>query len=39
VEIRAKGDGSGAELGNVKMSMSPFDAIAVEEASQLRNQA
>ena len=39
VEIRAKADGSSAELGNVKMSMSPFDAIAVEERASSRNQA
>jgi hypothetical protein len=34
VKIRVKADGSGVELGNVKMSMNPFDEIAVEEASQ-----
>ena len=32
VKIRLKGDGSGVELANVKMSMNPFDEIAVEEA-------
>ena len=31
VKIRVKADGSGVELGNVKMSMNPFDEIAVEE--------
>ena len=36
VKIRVKPDGSGVELGNVKMSMNPFDAIAVEEAIRLR---
>ena len=36
VKIRVKGDGSGVELGNVKMSMNPFDEIAVEEAIRLR---
>ena len=32
VKIRVRGDGSGVELANVKMSMNPFDEIAVEEA-------
>jgi hypothetical protein len=32
VKIRVKPDGSGVELANVKMSMNPFDEIAVEEA-------
>ncbi|MBV8662078.1 MAG: electron transfer flavoprotein subunit beta/FixA family protein [Hyphomicrobiales bacterium] len=32
VKIRLKGDGSGVDLANVKMSMNPFDEIAVEEA-------
>ncbi len=32
VKIRLKGDGSGVDLTNVKMSMNPFDEIAVEEA-------
>jgi electron transfer flavoprotein beta subunit len=36
VKIRVKGDGSGVELGNVKMSMNPFDEIAVEEALRLK---
>jgi electron transfer flavoprotein alpha subunit len=36
VKIRVKADGSGVELGNVKMSMNPFDEIAVEEAIRLR---
>ena len=32
VKIRVKSDGSGVDLANVKMSMNPFDEIAVEEA-------
>ncbi|MEP3828360.1 MAG: electron transfer flavoprotein subunit beta/FixA family protein [Lentilitoribacter sp.] len=36
VKIRVKPDGSGVELANVKMSMNPFDEIAVEEALRLR---
>jgi electron transfer flavoprotein beta subunit len=36
VKIRVKPDGSGVELANVKMSMNPFDEIAVEEAIRLR---
>jgi electron transfer flavoprotein beta subunit len=36
VKIRVKADGTGVELGNVKMSMNPFDEIAVEEALRLR---
>jgi electron transfer flavoprotein beta subunit len=36
VKIRVKPDGSGIELGNVKMSMNPFDEIAVEEAIRLK---
>jgi electron transfer flavoprotein beta subunit len=36
VKIRVKSDGSGVELANVKMSMNPFDEIAVEEALRLR---
>ena len=32
VKIRVKADQSGVELANVKMSMNPFDEIAVEEA-------
>ena len=36
VKVRVKADGSGVELGNVKMSMNPFDEIAVEEALRLR---
>jgi electron transfer flavoprotein beta subunit len=36
VKIRVKSDGSGVELANVKMSMNPFDEIAVEEAVSLK---
>ena len=36
VKIRVKGDGSGVELANVKMSMNPFDEISVEEALRLK---
>ena len=38
VKIRVKPDGSGIELSNVKMSMNPFDEIAVEEALRLKEQ-
>jgi electron transfer flavoprotein beta subunit len=36
VKIRVKADGTGVELANVKMSMNPFDEIAVEEAIRLK---
>ncbi|GAB5096352.1 electron transfer flavoprotein subunit beta/FixA family protein [Caballeronia sp. HLA56] len=36
VKVRVKSDGSGVELANVKMSMNPFDEIAMEEAVRLR---
>ena len=36
VKIRVKADGSGVDLANVKMSMNPFDEIAVEEAIRMR---
>jgi electron transfer flavoprotein beta subunit len=36
VKIRVKADGSGVETANVKMSMNPFDEIALEEAIRLR---
>jgi len=36
VKIRIKSDGSGVELANVKMSMNPFDEIAVEEALRIK---
>jgi electron transfer flavoprotein beta subunit len=38
VKIRVKPDGSGVDLANVKMSMNPFDEIAVEEAIRLKEQ-
>ena len=36
VKVRVKADGSGVETANVKMSMNPFDEIAVEEAVRLK---
>ncbi len=36
VKVRVKADGSGVDLANVKMSMNPFDEIAVEEAVRLK---
>jgi len=36
VKVRVKADGTGVDLANVKMSMNPFDEIAVEEALKLR---
>ncbi len=36
VKIRVKSDGTGVDLANVKMSMNPFDEIAIEEALRLR---
>jgi electron transfer flavoprotein beta subunit len=38
VKVRVKGDGSGVDLANVKMSMNPFDEIAVEEAIRIREK-
>jgi len=38
VKIRVKPDGSGIDLANVKMSMNPFDEIAVEEAVRLKEK-
>jgi electron transfer flavoprotein beta subunit len=38
VKVRVKPDGTGVELANVKMSMNPFDEIAVEEALRLKEQ-
>ncbi len=38
VKIRVKSDGSGIELANVKMSMNPFDEIAIEEAVRLKEK-
>ncbi|MBN9281881.1 MAG: electron transfer flavoprotein subunit beta/FixA family protein, partial [Hyphomicrobium denitrificans] len=39
VKIRVKPDGSGIDLANVKMSMNPFDEIAVEEAVRLKEKS
>lgn len=36
VKVRAKSDGSGVDIANVKMSVNPFDEIAVEEAVRLK---
>jgi electron transfer flavoprotein beta subunit len=36
VKVRVKADGTGVDLANVKMSMNPFDEIAVEEAMRLK---
>jgi electron transfer flavoprotein beta subunit len=38
VKVRVKSDGSGIELSNVKMSMNPFDEIAVEQAIRFKEQ-
>ena len=38
VKVRVKADGSGVDLANVKMSMNPFDEIAVEEAVKLKEK-
>jgi electron transfer flavoprotein beta subunit len=38
VKVRVKADGSGVDIGNVKMSMNPFDEIAVEEAVRLKEK-
>src|SRR4030095_11952735 len=38
VKVRVKPDGTGVDLANVKMSMNPFDEIAVEEAIRLREK-
>ena len=38
VKVRVKADGSGVETANVKMSMNPFDEIAVEEAIRLKEK-
>jgi len=36
VKVRVKSDGSGVDIANVKMSMNPFDEIAMEEAARLK---
>lgn len=38
VKVRVKADGTGVDLSNVKMSMNPFDEIAVEEAIRLKEK-
>ena len=38
VKVRVKADGTGVDLANVKMSMNPFDEIAVEEAIRLKEK-
>lgn len=38
VKVRVKNDGSGVDIANVKMSMNPFDEIAVEEAVRLKEK-
>jgi electron transfer flavoprotein beta subunit len=38
VKVRVKGDGTGVDIANVKMSMNPFDEIAIEEAVRLKEK-
>ena len=38
VKVRVKSDGSGVDIANVKMSMNPFDEIAIEEAVRLKEK-
>src|SRR4051794_19914723 len=38
VKVRVKADGSGVDTTNVKMSMNPFDEIAIEEAVRLKEK-
>ena len=38
VKVRVKSDGSGVDIANIKMSMNPFDEIAIEEAVRLREK-
>ncbi|MFN9186848.1 MAG: electron transfer flavoprotein subunit beta/FixA family protein [Betaproteobacteria bacterium] len=38
VKVRVKSDGSGVDIANVKMSMTPFDEISIEEAVRLKEQ-
>ena len=38
VKVRVKSDGTGMDIANVKMSMNPFDEIAVEEAVRLKGK-
>ena len=39
VKVRVKSDNTGVDIANVKMSMNPFDEIAVEEAVRLKEKA
>ena len=39
VKARVKADGTGVDLANVKMSMNPFDEIALEEAIRIKERA
>ncbi|PRD68823.1 electron transporter RnfB, partial [Malikia spinosa] len=38
VKVRVKADGTGVDIANVKMSMNPFDEIAIEEAVRLKEK-
>ena len=38
VKVRVKSDGTGVDIANVKMSMNPFDEIAIEEATRLKEK-
>ncbi|MEG0224663.1 MAG: electron transfer flavoprotein subunit beta/FixA family protein, partial [Comamonas sp.] len=38
VKVRVKSDGTGVDIASVKMSMNPFDEIAVEEAVRLKEK-
>src|SRR5213596_59154 len=38
VKVRVKSDGTGVDIANVKMSMNPFDEIAIEEAVRLKEK-
>ncbi|WP_444979132.1 electron transfer flavoprotein subunit beta/FixA family protein, partial [Bordetella bronchiseptica] len=38
VKVRVKSDQTGVDIANVKMSMNPFDEIAVEEATRLKEK-
>ena len=39
VKVRVKSDGSGVDIANVKMSMNPFDEIALEEAARMTSNS
>ena len=38
VKVRVKSDGTGVDIANVKMSMNPFDEIAIEEVTRLKEK-